>query len=366
MGLIKLMLLNFKLMIKDKKVILLMVVMPLAVSSFLCYMIKGDDNTTSFPVAVVLNDSGKHGKILVDQIIKNEEKFYNISELSEEEAKKKIKDGKLLAAYIISKDFSSRLENGEKPEVALIKSGNENVAFKIGQFIDEYINKEVISTGLKKNINTVDKGLIETNLISIETNEKQNDFDYSKFILILIINFIVFSANHVAGEFLAQRKEKTLTRQLTTPHKPWEISGGLILGFALIQMVTYSFVVTALKYIFDLQFEVSLVNILIGMLCMVAVSVSLGLFAVRLTSNEGVLSIIITVLGTGMGFVSGSFTAPHSLPVAMEIIAKFTPQYWFMELMSGNGLIINCIIILLFALVFFTAGSLKFTKFAKE
>jgi ABC-2 type transport system permease protein len=78
------------------------------------------------------------------------------------------------------------------------------------------------------------------------------------------------------------------------------------------------------------------------------------------------MAMIVVALGNGMGFVSGSFSAPGSLPKAIQNLSKFTPQYWFMEIMDGGQLIINSLVILLFALVFFTAGSIKFTSFAKE
>ena len=366
MRLIRIALLNFKVMIKDKKVILLMLVMPFVVSSFICYIVKKDTSTSSFSVAMVLKDKGSRGKALADEIIRNESNYYKISLLSEDESKSKILDGKILASYIISEDFSEKIENGEKPEIRLLKASNENISFKLGQYIDEYINKEIVTRDLKNSMSNVNENLIKENLINIENKTKENSFDYSRLILVLIINFIIFSANQVSGEILAQRKEKTLVRQLTTPNKSWEISGGMILGFALVQAVVYSFVIIAIKLIFKLEFQVSMVNILIGVFCMVAVSVSIGLFAVRITSNEGVLSIMVTIIGVGMGFVSGSFTSPNSLPSVIKSISKFTPQYWFMELMKGESLLVSCLIILLFALVFSTAGSLKFTRFAKE
>jgi ABC-2 type transport system permease protein len=353
-------------MIKDKKVILLMVVMPLVVNGFICFMMKGDNKTTSFPVAAVIKDKGDQGKLLVDNMIREESNFYKITELSEEQARNKIKEGKFLAAYIISEDFSEKIKRGEKPDISFIKSGNENVAFKLGKYIDEYINREVVSKRLENSIGNVDRNLIDAKPIAVESNEKDNNFDYSRLVLMLVINFVVFSANHVSGELLAQRKTKTLTRQLSTSHKPWEISGGLIVGFGLIQMAAYTCVIIVLKAMFKLQFQVSMLNIFIGVLCMVVVSISIGLFAVRISSNEGIISIIVAVIGTGMGFVSGSFTAAHSMPSALEAISRFTPQYWFIQLTNGGNLIINSLIILLFALVFFTAGSLKFTSFARE
>jgi ABC-2 type transport system permease protein len=366
MGLIKLALLNFKFMIKDKKVILLMFVMPFAVSSFICFIVQKETSSSSFPVSIVIKDSGIQGKSLVDEIIESERNFYKITVISEEEAKSKIKDGKALAAYIIPEDFSEKLQYGQKPEVRLLKSGNENVAFKIGQYIDAYVNKQVMITNLRQSINSVNEGLVMENVIATEVNSVGSAFDFARLVLLLLINFIVFSATYVSTEMLSQRKQQTLTRQLTTPHKPWEISGGLILGFALIEIVIYFIQVILLKEIFKLNFGVPLANILIGVLVMVVVSVSIGLFAVRITSNEGLLSIIVISIGNGMGFVSGSFSAPGSLPKAVENLSKFTPQHWFIEIMNGGKVATNSLIILLFALVFFTAGSLKFTRFAKE
>ncbi|MBL4936515.1 ABC transporter permease [Clostridium sp. YIM B02515] len=366
MGMIKLALINFKYMIKDKKVITLMLLMPLLVTGFICYMAKGDSSTSSFPVAVVLKDKGNQGKILVDEMIKEEKDYYNITNLSEEEARAKIKGGKLLAAYIIGEDFSDKIQKGEKPVISLLKTGNQNVAFKLGQYIDQYINSKILISDLKASVGSVDESLITKNNITTEVKTKGSSFNFAKLVMVLIVNFIIFSANYVAGEIFAQRKEKTLSRQLTTPHKPWEVSGGLILGFGLIQIVIYSFIIVILKMTFGLQFDVSLISIFIGMACMIVVSVSLGLFAVRITTNEGLLSIIVCVIGTATGFVSGSFTPSASLPSAIQSIAKFTPQYWFSEIMGGGNVIVSSILILLFGVVLFTAGSIRLNKLVKE
>ncbi|MNN80325.1 hypothetical protein D3C81_1970500 [compost metagenome] len=50
----------------------------------------------------------------------------------------------------------------------------------------------------------------------------------------------------------------------------------------------------------------------------------------------------------------------------MATLAKFTPFYWSLGSIEKSILFPNVFILLLFALIFFSAGSIKYSNFAKK
>lgn len=364
MRVLKIALLHFKIMIKDKKVIGFMFLMPLLVTAFITYLISNNSSSANYNIGLVINDSGSYGNKLADYIKESEKDFYSVRIYSDEEAAKdKIKTGKLTSLLVVDENFSSDIERGEKPQVQLFKSEGENISFKITEVVDAFINKSILDEGLKRSIN-LERDTIN-NPVEVRIDGGDYGFDYSKFVLVFIVSFIVFSANTIAYEIFAQRKDRVLKRQLVTPNEPWEITGGLLLGFGLIEEVIYISIINILKVMFKLDFGVSIWALIIPMTAMIMFSISLGLFVVRVTSNEGLISIIINIIGVAMGFVSGSFTN-NNIPGFLKVFSRLTPQYWFNEAAGGSNIIVCTMVILLIAAVFFTAGSLKFTSFLKE
>ncbi|MHC1685345.1 MAG: ABC transporter permease [Clostridiaceae bacterium] len=365
MRILRIALLQFKIMIRDKMVLGFMFLMPLVVTGIVAYIGNSTSGDKNYNVVAVINDKGNYGSELVDYIKENEKNFYSIDILNDENiAREKVRYGKVTSLLVIDSNFSQSIESGDKPEVKLIKNEDDNVSMKLSQSVDEFINKKILTEELKDKIN-ISENAISSDLIDVKITDSSGSFDYAKLILILIINFIVFSANSVSSEILSQKKEKVLRRQLTTPNKPWHISGGLLLGFGLTQIVIYSLIINILKVVFKLNFGISIVTIILPLIAMIIFSISFGLFVVRLTSNEGLVSVITNIIGVAMGFISGSFTN-NNIPDFLKVFSKLTPQYWFNEVLGGSSIIISTIFILLIAAVFFTAGSLKFTNFAKE
>lgn len=367
MRILKLMFINFKFMIKDKKTLFLMFMLPLVVVSIVGFVLKNNkDPDYNYHIAIINNDAGNYGKQMISKINEKEKNYYNIKVTKNlKESEESVKHGKYLCLFIIDSNFSSNIEKGISPEIKLVRSDNENVSFKLKNDIDNFIKKNIIFQKLEKDIGSSNIIIPEKNIISINVKEKSNAVDYSSIMLLLIINFIVFSANYVSFEIFDQKKSKTLRRQISMPYRPWEIGGGLILGFALTQMIVYLLVFAITGFAFNMKYNAPIGNIILGMVAMVIFSVSLGLFVVRITSNEGLISIIINIIGMGAGFLSGSFSG-GILPRQVKVFSKITPQYYFMNIMNGKNLIINIFLILLISMVLFTAGSLKFERFIKE
>lgn len=365
MRIFKIALLQFKIIIRNKIVLGLMFLMPLVVTGIVAYIGNNNLSNTNFKVAVIINDKGNYGNELIDYIKESEKNLYSIDILNDEGlGREKVKAGKITSLLLIDSSFSQSITNREKPKVQVFKSEGDNVSFKLSQAIDDFINRKLLIEGLKGKVN-INNESINSNPINVKVSDNESNFNYAKLILILIANFIAFSANSVSYEILSQRKDKVLRRQLTTPNKPWHISGGLLLGFGLTQMVIYFLIINILKIVFKLDYGISISMITIPLIAMIVFSISFGLFVVRITSNEGLISVITNIIGVGMGFISGSFTN-NNIPSFLKVFSKLTPQYWFNEFLNGSNVIVCTIVILLISAVFFTAGSLRFTNFAKE
>ncbi|MGO5075493.1 ABC transporter permease [Clostridium sporogenes] len=357
---------QFKRMIKDIKVIGFMFVMPLVVITIINFAIKnGGGNTIMVDVAFNVEDSGKEGKQLLEELkIPTKSIFYN----NKDKAMESLNKNDIVAVYEIPKDFSENIRKGEKPEIKAYKKEIGNGTIPIEKSLNNSINKRVrenllINKNIIKNKNELDKNSLKT-VIQNTKNVEGEVF----LVLSLIINFIIFSANNVSSEILNFKKQNILKRAITTSNKGFEIIAGIYLGMILIQSFVYMSVYICGKFIIGYSFD-NLVFILINTIVASIFSVSLGIFVTRLFQNESVVALVVNIIG-----ISTTFLSLHSMgfmglsmsksPWILLNIGKFTPQYWIFDSIKNSNIFPNIFIVILMSLVLFTAGNIKVRDFA--
>ena len=364
MKLLRLSLVNFKRIIKDIKTILLMMLMPLIVITGINYFSSKDKDTNTVQVAINVEDRGSYGEQLVKDLKIASSVYYH----HKDKALEPLKKNDVIAVYEIPADFTEKIKEGIKPEIIGYKNKTGNGTTPIEGDINQWINEKckeniLVNNKIIKNENELTEGTIKTVVKGSKKGIEKNML----LTIIMLLNFVMFSALAVGTDILQLKKQKILSRAITTANKGWEIIGSVYIAQFLAQVMVYSLIFIVQQCLFGY----SLVNfyiVLINIALMSLVSISLGVLVTRICENEGVASLIINIIASSTTFLSiaSVISDVHKTSWIVENLTKFAPQYWAMKSIDSSVLFPNGIILILMALALFTAGNFRVRNFVNR
>ncbi|MEW9094958.1 MAG: ABC transporter permease [Clostridiaceae bacterium] len=363
MKIITLALIHLKRMVKDMKMLGIMLIMPLVVITGTYFILVKGSGESGIDVAFNIKDKGDYANILMEELNVSKSVYYN----DEDKALESLKNNDVVAVYVITEDFTEKIKEGKKPIIEAYKREEGNGTSVIEGRLNEEINKMIKNRiFLKEGVMEEGQELNKSSITTVMEKEDKID-DELFYTVLLIINLIIFSASSMGQELIFLKKERILSRAISTASKDWEIIGSLYLAMFLLQVGIYTTVVIAEKFIIGYSFK-NLHIVLINVLLVSLYSLSLGILATRIFENEGVASITITLVGITSTFLSMAGFGLHSEKTSWIInnLSKFTPQYWAFDSIMNGVIFPNSMIIILMSLVLFTAGNIKLNHFVNR
>ena len=180
----------------------------------------------------------------------------------------------------------------------------------------------------------------------------------------MIISFVLFGAIGITMELLGLKKQNILSRSFTTSNTSKTIIGGVLVAMFILASIGYGIVYLANLTINSLGDPSEAPVILINIAALSLVSLSLGVFVARVIKNENMLQAVLQIVISVTCFIGGSFMPIEYLPKSITVLSKFTPQYWALQsINTGNAWL--SIVVILFAVVLFTAGTFKVKNFVE-
>lgn len=349
---------NLKRMLKNKTAFILSFVLPaLAVGAMTFLNNKtGIDKSTYY---FVNKDKGVYAKELIKEIEKNS----NVKLLSQDEAMERLKKKTITSFYIIDEQFSNKIQAGEKPQIEVSRREKSTSFNDFHLELDNYINKLMfIAIVDEESGERLALSSLQDENTEIKVTTTKSAGMGTQMFISLLVSFNLFCSIGMAYELAALKKERTLKRSLTTGSKPRTIIGAILGG---------QFIVTAFGYIILLYVYVFLNKnsilpqapiIAINLLMTTALSLSLAVFISRIIKDDKLIGIVIQIVLCGSCFIGGSFLPYELLPKGIKYLSKFMPQYWTLQSI-GEGKIEYSLIVLLFAIVLFTAGTISTRSF---
>jgi len=341
-----------------------MMLMPLIVITGLNYFSLKDKDTSTVKVAICIEDKGSYGEQLVKELKITSSVYYH----NKDKALESLKKNDVIAVYEIPADFTDKIKEGNKPEVIGYKNKDGNGTAPIEGDINKWINEKckeniLINNKIIKDEKEITKGTIKT---VVEGAKKGMD-QGMLMTVIMLLNFIIFSALGVGTELLTLKKQKILARAITTANRGWEIIGSVYLAQFFAQVIVYSLIFIVQQCIFGYSLS-NFYIVLINIALMSLVSISLGVFVTRICENEGVASLIINIIASSTTFLSiaGMLSDTHKTSWIVENLTKFAPQYWAMKSIDSSVLFPNGIILVLMAIALFTAGNFRVRNFVNR
>ncbi len=183
-----------------------------------------------------------------------------------------------------------------------------------------------------------------------------------------MVFFSFFTGAYSMMSILREDEEGTLARLFTTPVDRTVILAGKFLAVFLSVVVQGIVLIVASHFAFQINWGDPLAVILTLAGQVIAAS-GLGVLLISFVENMRQSGFVLGGVLTGLGMLSGLFTANIEMPAAFDMLANFTPQGWVIKswkiVMNGQplaDLALPLVVLVVMGAVMFAVGALRFPK----
>ena len=225
------------------------------------------------------------------------------------------------------------------------------------QDIQGILQKQLVNTALQKE-GILEKGELfkqsENQLVHFE-EENATTVRYV-LLLLLVMFYILFNIASISFDLITFKKNYVLKRSLLAPRSNAWITKSFLGAYFVVMFVANLFII----FFIDRTMNVGIpnwFNVCLLVASGIIYSLSLGLFLFRIFKNP----VIAQQVGVfGALFLAGLGMAPKLFQSEIiDIVAHFSPVYWFVQIVDRQELLPGIPMILVMALVFFTAGNYR-------
>ncbi|MGX7108818.1 ABC transporter permease [Facklamia miroungae] len=336
---------HIKRIMQDPKSLLL-VILPVALS-FMMGMIFSSDNSHQQGRHAYLSQSTYFNRELYPLLSQS-----NQGEILEdrEQAEERLDQGAVDVIYSIHDNFE---ENGQITALSLN-----------GEIYNQYVEEEVMS--LWRN-NKIQASYQVYGIVSLQekapeiTIDQQKDFLPVGMMLSLFMIFYMMyiNASMFAGDLLDMRSNYVLKRSIVSRSTGKAILGSVLSAYGLIFLVLNVLALLIVMLVNQLPLQFFGLSVAYFM-ANVAFVIGYILLIVRVFKTKEMLSIVSIVIAIMFVLMPQVLKNTHFEPISM-----LSPFYWTMEGLDYANFFPQGLIILLMAIVLFTAGSFKIEDLAK-
>jgi len=387
-------------MLRDKRSLLFLVVMPVVFTFFMGFAYRGsnkEDANNRIPLAIVDPEpDAVLNKMLLGRLDLSEE--IRIVNMNETDAMDALHKGEVAGVLVIQQGFSEQASAGQHAQLKLIADSTSAQGQSLYQLlrvpISQLMSAVEISRETADIVGAQDSSaeqsaafelawskwdvssrqpLVKVELAAAASSESEDwtgGNPYNQSSPGILVQFAIFGLVTSAQILVQERKSRTLQRLITTAMRPWEIVAGHMLA-----MFVIVFLQTALLVVFG-QWVLK-VDYLSQPLATLLVAVTLGLWVSSMGLLIGVIakeeqqvilySMIAMFLFSALG---GTWFPLEASSGAFSTIGRMTPSSWAMTgfqniLIRGLGLEsvwMAAGILFVYALGFFLLAVWRFRK----
>jgi len=142
--------------------------------------------------------------------------------------------------------------------------------------------------------------------------------------------FLMFTATYGGRTFLAERRQHTLQRLLTTPTTVGPVFGGKMLGTFLTGALQLGILIGASSVLFNLKWG-DFGGVVALIVCSSFAATGWGLLITAFARTPGQVASIGSALMLAFGILGGSFINLEMLPPFVQILSRITPNAWGLD-----------------------------------
>lgn len=337
------------------------------------------DFTNSKPDIIIVNNSGNND--LTKNLISYLEKNTNVKDVKNTEEARNDALFYREVNYIIyiPKDYQKDVLSGKTPEIDIKTVGDYTSSLaemlltrylKIQSIYAKNISTEQeLITAINKNLSKTSEVTITSKVDTAKTSRVSRYFNFASYSAMFIIIFVicmVLSSFHTKTikkrTIISSMNYKTHNKYLLRASFVYSIIVWLL--FMLLGTILFSNTILSLRGL------VYAINLLI----FIFTSLTLALLLSTLIDNKDAVNGIVNVISLGSAFLCGAFIPTEWLPETVIKISRIFPTYWYVNsndllaslqtinMTSLNQVIINMIVMLVFALIFIIINNLVSKK----
>ncbi|MCD2347903.1 ABC transporter permease [Clostridium guangxiense] len=351
---------NCKRYLKDNKTIAYMFFIPIFITGFVYFINNKGDEAPNNTAAVINLDKGVYGDKLIKKL--KVKRVYK----SKTEALNALKSYKYTAIYELPYDFSNSINSKLKPIVNVYKVQDGNINEDFENNLKNSIKESMKINVLEKN-NVIKNGKeIKKNILHISYKNISNSIKYDKLFPVINIMYLMFIYSVLFNKDLLElKKDKILKRVSSTASYGYRILASIYISIVIVQSCISILSLSAVNLVFTHSFQNFSMEVL-NIILVSMISTSIAIMVSRIFEEYSIGCFIITLMDLLMFSIYLIGSDDKSKYAAAKILMKFTPFYWAVDSIRKFKVFPNAIILILIALAFFTAGSVRDSTFAKS
>lgn len=337
------------------------------------------DFTNSKPDIIIVNNSENNA--LTKNLISYLEKNTNVKDVKNTEEARNDALFYREVNYIIyiPKDYQKDVLSGKTTEIDIKTVGDYTSSLaemlltrylKIQSIYAKNISTEQeLITAINKNLSKTSEVTITSKVDTTKTSRVSRYFNFASYSAMFIIIFVICM---VLSSFHAKAiKKRTIISSMNyKTHNKYLLRASFI--YSIIVWLLFMLLGTILfsNTILSLRGLVYALNLFI----FIFTSLTLALLLSTLIDNKDAVNGIVNVISLGSAFLCGAFIPTEWLPETVVKISRIFPTYWYVNsndllaslqtinMTSLNQVIINMIVMLVFALIFIIINNLVSKK----
>ncbi len=390
------------LLVKDKRAVVLLLVLPLLFISIVGMstgqFLTRDENNQRFKIAIVDLDDTELSRRLVEVLEKHRELL--VTKLpSVDEARQSLKRGEASLLLTIGSQFEERADELRISDVLNSDSGplaegpasldltleSRPASIGLGRLLEGIIFSQAVKVvapvAARKNpvartwLRDRSNGETEPAASPAGTdatrpdNKPRTGAAYLWIVPGFTVMFAFFLISVMARSFIAERDNGTLKRLLLAPIGTASVLIGKTVPFLLTSVVQCSLLFLCGRLLFGMSWGPEPIYLVPVILCTSLAATSLGLLLATVVRTDQQVSSYGTTLILVLSSVSGCFFPREMFPPLMKRISLFTPHGWalraFDDVLTQTSVDVAqvttcCAMLILFAIIFFTLGWWRF------
>ena len=337
------------------------------------------DFTNSKPDIIIVNNSGNNA--LTKNLISYLKKNTNVKNIKNTEEARNDALFYREVNYIvyIPKDYQKDVLSGKTPVIDIKTVGDYTSSLaemlltrylKIQSIYAKNISTEQeLITVINKNLSKTSEVTITSKVDTTKTSRVSRYFNFASYSAMFIIIFVICM---VLSSFHAKAiKKRTIISSMNyKTHNKYLLRASFV--YSIIVWLLFMLLGTILfsNTILSLRGLVYAINLLI----FIFTSLTLALLLSTLIDNKDAINGIVNVISLGSAFLCGAFIPTEWLPESVITISRIFPTYWYVNsndllaslqtinMTSLNQVIINMIVMLVFALIFIIINNIVSKK----
>jgi ABC-2 type transport system permease protein len=355
---------------RDKRMLALILVIPLVQLFLLGYAAVND--VRDIPLAIYDQSHSLEARALLDAFRATD--YFQVAEMvsTQDELQALIEQGRASAGIIIPPDYALQVKQGSA-QVAFILDGSDPTMASTALSAAQLIGQSYSTNLLIKKMARAGQSIKLSPPVDIRTTVWYNpDMNSSYFMIPGVIGMILYAITGIltATSVVRERERGTIEQLIITPIRPMELVIGKLTPYVILSLFDAFEVIAVGHYWFGVPVRGSL--LLIALCCTIFLlsGLGIGLLASTIanTQQEAMLTVFMTILPAI--FLGGFFFPIQNMPKFLQIISYVIPLRYFLKiirvlLLKGVGLQSiqgDIIALVIFGIVIMTAAALRFRK----